>query len=100
MIPYDVVEIDLTTPQLGLPVAGAASPVTSWTVLELPAGTGATLRMGQSGRPIQLEDGMSWEYDPCMGPVMDGLWFDLAVAAAGRCLIAVFFGSGNVTVGS
>ena len=96
---YRVETVDLAAVIIGRAIVGPNNGVTSWTVLDWPLGVVGFLRMGQSGDRIPVTEGLEWEYDPCVGAELGGLYFDLPTAAAGSLVIAAFFSGGAAALG-
>jgi hypothetical protein len=99
-VSYVVKRPNLAAAINGQVVVGPNAAITSWTILQSPAGLNAFLRLGQSGDQIPVQEGLTWDYDPCTGPELGGLYLDLPAAAAGDLVIVVFFGSGAAALGS
>lgn len=96
MTPYAVIRFDnLAAGILNGQLAAAGTGVTSVTVLELPGGVAATLRIGAMGQKIPIRQDDQWTYDPCVGPETDGIWFDCP-PGGGSAVFVVFFGGGAV----
>ena len=94
--------MDLATITAGLlqNLVGTGAGITSFSILTLPGGVDGAIKLGPSGDEIPLIESMTWEYDPCIGPESQGLYFKLNVAAAGTMVVGIFFGGGTATVGA
>jgi hypothetical protein len=99
---YRVVTVDLgtITPLTLQQLVGTGAGITSFSIMTLPGGVDGGIKLGPSGDDIPLVESMTWEYDECIGPEMQGLYFRLNIAAAGTMVVAVFFGGGTATVGA
>jgi hypothetical protein len=96
--PYSVDRVQLAAAGNLIQVVGAGTNVSSFTVMSIPGGVVAFIRLGQSGAPIPIVNGLTWSYDPCVGPERDGLYVDLPGVAVGEIVLVVSKGGGQATI--
>ena len=95
-VAYQVIRRELTPAQNGVQLVAPQNGISSLTVLELPAGSDAGIRLSQSGdRIAPLREG--FVFDDLCPLANDGLYLDIPTAAPGNFItLVVFFGSGEV----
>jgi hypothetical protein len=97
---YQVVPVDLASGSVVRQLVAPGNGITSFTVLEFPAGNVSFIRIGQNGQRVPVILGMEWTYDPCNGPEPDGLVWEQPAVGGGIATVIVFFGSGSVGLGT